>query len=98
MEYTNKANNKFQIEIEKADLPEGADYFGFLFIVKLSAESNETSRVYKAIVKKQLCDNEEKATVWLHTTALDFLHSILETYSNSKTLLLMPASNNWWVI
>lgn len=98
MEYTNKASCQFKIEIEKADVPEDADYFGYLFIVKANNESNNAGRVYKAMVKKQLCDNEEKAKVWLHTTALDFLHSILETYANGKTLLLIPSSDKWWVI
>jgi hypothetical protein len=98
MEYTNKAGSQFQIEIEMADVPENADYFGYLFIVKVNNNPNEIGHVYKALVKKELCDNEEKANIWLRTIALDFLHTILETYANGKTWLLIPNSDKWWVI
>jgi len=53
---------------------------------------------WKAIVKKELCNTTDKAKRWLLTSALDFLHSILETYKNGNTLLLIPDSNKWLVI
>lgn len=94
-EYTNRNGVKFLIKSEKADVPSNADYYGYYFKV---FDPSGGCHVHKAIVKKQLCDDEEKAGMWLHTTALDFLKGILDTYLNGKTLLMIPDSKNWWVI
>ena len=97
-EYTNKNGTKFFITIEDALVPDDADYYGYLFTVLVGNRDNCPGRIYKAMVKKQLCPTKEKAGMWLHTTALDFLKSILETYKDGKTLLLIPATLDWWVI
>ena len=96
-EYTNVNGVKFKIEVEEANLPSKADYYGYLFLVQVDSE-DPGSGTHKAIVKKELCDSKKKAEMWLHTTALDFLKTILDTYENGKTLILLPGSDKWWVI
>lgn len=96
--YTNTNGVDFNIDTEQADVPENADYFGYLFKVYVASEGVDSYRIYKAMVKKTLCPTEQQARVWLNTTGLDFLKSILETYTNGRTLLLIPNSVNWWVV
>ncbi len=97
-EYTNSDGTKFIIDSEEAPVPDDADYFGYLFKVRVANEEIDSTRVYKAIVKKGQCTTKEKASIWLSTTAIDFLKPILETYKDGKSLLLLPASVEWFVI
>ena len=95
--YRNQKGIDFEIEFQSADVPSDADYFGY--IIKVIA--NDDPRVvhrYKAIVKRELCQSEQSARMWLNTTAFDFLKSILETYDNGRTLLLIPESQKWFVL
>ncbi len=95
-EYTNKNGIKFYINIEEALVPDDADYFRYLFEVRLGDEQSDRGLEYKATVKKELCDTKEKAQMWRDTTALVFLNSILETYRDGKTQLLIPSTDKWW--
>jgi hypothetical protein len=98
VKYKNKSGVEFEIEHEVADVPADADYFGYLFHVAVTGSKSEPVRIYKALVNKSLCSTEEKARVWLNTTAFDFLCGILETYKDGKTLLLIPPTLKWFVI
>ncbi len=50
-EYTNSDGTKFIIDSEEAPVPDDADYFGYLFKVRVANEEIDSTRVYKAIVK-----------------------------------------------
>jgi len=98
LKYKNRQGVEFEIEFLTADVPSEADYFGFLFAVVANTDP-KTYHNYKAIVKKNMCSSEERARMWLSSTALDFLYVILDTYSNGRTLLLLPTSmGNWFVL
>ena len=96
--YTNNNGTKFIIDSEEASVPDDADYFGYLFKVQVADEEIDSARVYKAIVKKEQCSTKEEARLWLSTTGIDFLKTILETYKDGKTMLLLPVSVEWFVI
>lgn len=96
--YENKNKVKFNLEIVKADVPKEADYFGFL--IKTKVENEDSIYEYKALVKKAICPDEQKALDWLSFIGLNFLYEILDTYENGKTLLLFPCNNdgNWYIL
>ena len=94
--YENKNNIKFNLEIKKANIPKDADYFGF--IIQTKVENDDKINEYKALVKKTLCQNENKALKWLKFTGFNFLYEILDTYDCGNTLLLLPNSNGDWYI
>ncbi|MBT2771974.1 hypothetical protein J7J47_06950 [Halomonas sp. ISL-60] len=97
-EYTNKNGVRFFIETAPAPVPKNADYYGFFFYVIAGEKDNLPAKTYKAMIEKRICQSENQASIWLNTTALDFLKGVLETYENGQTLLLLPASDGWWVI
>lgn len=97
-EYTNQNGTEFYIETEEAAVPDDADYFAYLFKVRLNKEDSDRGLLYKAIVKKKLCETKEKADMWLHSIAFNFLKDILATYKDEKTLILIPNSDKWWII
>lgn len=95
--YKNQKGIDFEIDFLTADVPLNADYFGY--IIQVTADDNpKLTHAYKACVKKSLCQSEQAARMWLNTTALDFLKTILETYNNGRTLMLFPNSNGLWFV
>ncbi len=95
--YKNCQGVSFEIEFLTADVPADADYYGYLFKV-IADDDLEKVHVYKALVKKSLCESEQAARMWLNSTAFDFLKTILETYNNGRTLLLLPDSKGQWYV
>lgn len=97
LQYKNRLGADFEIELLTADVPSDADYFGYEIKV-IAMENPQKVHIYKAMVKKTLCETEEAARIWLRSTGLDFLKSILETYSDGKTQMLLPISKGQWFI
>ena len=51
--HINTSGIEFKIEIEQADVPEDADYFGYDFKVSVVDEGADSCLIYKAMVKKR---------------------------------------------
>jgi len=97
-EYKNKKGIKFFIGSEPASVPSDANYFGYYFTVVAIDNNKPITKHYKAMIEKRICPSIDQANTWLYTIALDFLYTILETYDNGNTLMLLPAADGWYVI
>ena len=97
-EYENKNGVKFEIEVRPTEVIPDADFLGYLFKVTLPEEGNDLHRIYKAMVKGTFCPSEEDREKWLNNTALEFLKTILDTYQDGKTDLLVPLDYPDWVL
>jgi len=97
VEYINKNGIKFDINIETALVPEEADYWGFQFKVK----EKETGlfKTFKAGVKKELCQTEELAEVFIKADPLNYLKSIyLDNYKDGETPIVWPEIGGGWLV
>lgn len=95
LNYINKGNISFSILIEDALVPESADYWGYFF--KVTEKKNGLQKVYKAMIKKDLCSSKQYADTFIKNDPLQYLKStLLENYSNESTPLLWPNSSVGW--
>ncbi len=97
-QYENKNGVKFEIEIHSAEVATDADFFGYLFKVTLPEEEKDLCRIYKALVKKTFCTSKAEREKWLKNTALEFLKTILNTYQDGGTDLLVPPDYPDWIL
>lgn len=97
-QYENKDGVKFEIEIHSAKVATDADFFGYLFKVTLPEEEKDFCRIYKASVKKTFCPSKEESEKWLKNTALEFLKTILNTYQDGTTIMLVSPDYPDWIL
>ena len=97
IEYINKEGIKFDIHIESAPVPEEANYWGFRF--KVTERTTGLSRVYKTMVKKQLCQTQELAEAFIESDPLSYLKSVyLDNYKNGETPVVWPDLTLGWIV
>ena len=97
IEHINKDDIKFDIHIESAPVPEEADYWGFQF--KVTERTTGLSRVFKAMVKKELCQTQELAEAFIGSDPLSYLKSVyLDNYINGETPIMWPDLTLGWIV
>jgi len=96
--YRNERGNTFEIEIEETPVPEGADYWGFIF--KVREQATNLSNVYKAVIKKHKCATLEHAELFVKEDPLAYLKStLLNNYEAGSHPIIWPdLSFGWGVI
>ncbi len=95
--HVNQNEEIFNIKIEKGDVPNDSDHFGFLFTVNLD-QNHDVVCLYKGLVRKSFCKTENEAIIWSKTIGLNFLKEILDTYEDGKTNTLSSNSKGNWSI
>lgn len=97
IEYKNKNGVAFTIDIEKASVPDEANYWGFY--MKATDRESGLSRQYVAMIKKQTCATASDADFFLMGEPLEYLRSVcLDNYKDGSHLLFWPDPSRGWVV
>lgn len=97
VEYQNRSRVFFDIEIKNAKVPAQADYWGYY--MKATERQTGLSRVYKAMVKKEICATQNDAESFIMDKPLRYLESIcLDNYEDGSHLLFWPDLSRGWVV
>jgi len=96
-EYKNQNGVWFDIEIRRALVPEEADYWGYY--MKATERETGLSRVYNAMVKKNLCSTHSEVESFIMDEPLSYLKSVcLDSYENGSHPLFWPDLSRGWVV
>ena len=97
IEYINKDGIKFDIHIESAPVLKEADFWGFYF--KVTELKTGLLKVFKAMVKKELCQTQELAKAFIESDPLNYLKSVyLDNYIDGETPVMWPDLTLNWVV
>ena len=97
LEYINKNNIRFSIHIETTPVQQEANFWGFYF--KVTELGAENTKVFKAMVSKRRCLDQELAEVFIETDPLTFLKSdYLDNYEDGETPLVWPDLSPGWIV
>lgn len=97
IEYINKDEVKFDISIENAPVPKEANYWGFYF--KVTERATGLSKIFKAMVKKEICQTEELAESFIKSDPLNYLKSIhLDNYKDGESPVVWPDITSGWLV
>jgi len=95
--YENRNGVCFDVEVEDANVPQGANYWGY----RLIAQERQTGKSYSflAMIRKHQCRTKETADRFLKDEPIKYLKSaLLDAYSDGKTPLLWPNLLGGWVV
>jgi hypothetical protein len=94
--YTNSAESKFAIEIDRLPVPDNADYWGYELIVK---DSSGLQRCFRGMIFKTAAATQALADAFVLTDPFDFLrHSLLDHYDAGATPLYWPNLAQGWAV
>ena len=97
VEYINKDGVEFDIDIENAQVPKEANYWGFY--LKVTERPTKLYRVFHAMIKKEICENEILAEAFVESDSLDYLKSVfLDNYKDGRHPIIWPDLIHGWVV
>lgn len=97
VEYQNRSKVLFDIEIQSTRVPAEADYWGYY--MKATERETALSRVYTAMVKKDICSTQNDAESFIMDEPLRYLKSVcLDSYEDGSHLLFWPDLSRGWVV
>lgn len=87
----------FDIEVQSARVPTEANYWGYN--IKATERGTNLVHVYFAGIKKEICETQNKADLFIMGSPIEYLKSsLLDRYENGSHLNIWPDFSNGWIV
>lgn len=93
--YTNTKGETFEISLRDATVPDGADYWGYFFVVK---DSQGRKRAFRYVVKKSFMPDERQARDFAMQHPLRTLHAQLDHVEDGRGPIIFPDLGKGWEV